>query len=90
MYINTQMYTNTQMYMSVKNYLQIKLEQQVDLGGLSKTAQRRDICTKQLKLAQTSVNQRKPADNKVRSILCFSFSLGCVKPRIESSAIEML
>ena len=89
MNIDTQMYTNTQMYMSVKKYLLIKLEQQVDLVGLSKTAQWRDIY-KQLKLAQTSVNQRKPADNKVRSKVCFSFSLGCVKPRIESSAVEML
>ena len=43
MYINTQMYTNTQMYMSLKKYLLIKLEQQVDLVGLSKTAQWRDI-----------------------------------------------
>ena len=41
--IDTQMYTNTQMYMSVKKYLLIKLEQQVDLVGLSKTAQWRDI-----------------------------------------------
>ena len=38
---------------------------------------------------KTSVNQRKPADNKVRSKVRFSFSQGCVKPRIESSAIEM-